>query len=292
VALILDEAWSRVDPVKARAAGYSGVIGYVSEDATGKNITLAEIAAAHASGMDVGFVYEFANNAAHEGAMRGQRDGQIALIHARDLGIPAGVALYCAVDFDAQPADMPAVLAYARHFQSTVSLGGYRSGVYGSYAVCLMLHNNGYNGFLWQTYAWSHGLWSVGLSVRQLKNGISVAGANVDQDQTQVADWGQWPATGTPGSPERTVMGSIATDNIVRAWSEGVPSAKDDTGNPISVEPVKWRQRDEAWQATVTSALAALAAGLAQAGTGVGGLTDQQAADLHTIAEDLRKLTA
>lgn len=291
MALILDEAWAKVDPAWARSNGYTGIIGYVSEDVTGKNLTRAQVDAIHAAGMDVGLVYEYAIRAAQQGAARGAHDGDIARVHARSIGAPSNVTLYCAVDFDAQAADMPNVIAYVAAFRDQVHAYGYRAGVYGGYAVCWAVFQANAGVLLWQTYAWSHGLWCKGLAVRQTLNGVHVGGVDVDQDQTQVADWGQWPAMGTPGNPKGADVSNIVTDNVIKAWSEGDPSTVDDRGQIISVEPVKWRIKDEAWQATVTSALASLAAAVGQLGASIGGLTADQSADLHTIADDLRKLT-
>lgn len=281
-----------MDPASAKAAGYSGIIGYVSEDTTGKNLTRAQVDAAHTSGLDVGFVYEFDPKGALGGSSRGARDAQVAVSHAYGLGVPENTVLYTAIDFDAQPNDMPALWEYAVTFQRVAGSNGFRSGVYGSYALCWYLYSHGYHGMLWQTYAWSHGLWCNGLAVRQLQNGVHVAGATVDRDESEMVDWGQWPAVGQPGSSSGGAMSSITTDNIIKAWSEGDAGTVDDQGHAVSVEPVKWRQRDETWQAAVSAALTALTASVAAIGTGSGVLTTDQAADLHTIAEDLRKLTA
>lgn len=46
------------------------------------------------------------------------------------------------------------------------------------------------------------------------------------------------------------------TDHVIHAWSQGLSKASDGT----SVEPVKWRQRDEAWQSVVAQQLDQLVA--------------------------------
>lgn len=46
---------------------------------------------------------------------------------------------------------------------------------------------------------------------------------------------------------------SVHSDAVIEAWRLGAPTATDGS----QVEPVKWRQRDEQWQASVTAALAA-----------------------------------
>lgn len=192
--LLIDEDWSKADPVQLRAAGYTGVIGYVSEDTTGKNLTRAQVDAAHAAGLDVGLVYEYATVAAAQGANRGVRDAAIAVDQALALGAPAEVCLYAAVDFNPTPAQMPAVLAYLEAFQQYAAGAVYRAGAYGGYPTCQYLAQHGYTGLLWQTYAWSGGLWWPSAVLRQTLNHITVAGATVDRDEAESPDWGQWKA--------------------------------------------------------------------------------------------------
>jgi hypothetical protein len=67
-------------------------------------------------------------------------------------------------------------------------------------------------------------------------------------------DTRSWAMPGTAGAGGGDM--SAQSDAIIKAWSVGVPTAADGS----SVEPVKWRVRDEAWQAQVTATLAALAA--------------------------------
>lgn len=285
---IADEDWSKVNPRAAKQVGYSGLIGYVSEDTTGKNWTPAAIWAAHDAGLDVGVVYEYATTSALGGAARGTHDADIATSQARALGFPSGVTIYTAIDFDAQPADMPAIFAYVDAFREGCSREGYKCGVYGGYLVCQLISYKGWGVKLWQTFAWSSGQWCPAASVRQVHNGVHLAGATVDQDQTMVPDWGQWSADGRyPSSTGEEDM-SVTTDNVVNAWRQGNPDTVDENGAPISIEPVKWRQRDEAWQANVNSTLASLATAIGKLGAATGGLTDAEASDLHTIASVLK----
>jgi hypothetical protein len=47
--------------------------------------------------------------------------------------------------------------------------------------------------FLWQTYAWSHGLWWSGNNLEQYKNGVNMCGGAVDLCRSKTPDFGQWP---------------------------------------------------------------------------------------------------
>lgn len=280
-----------MNPVAAKAAGYQGIIGYVSQDTSGKNWTQGTLNGARAAGMDVGVVFEYAPQAARHGASQGVRDAGIAVPQLVALGFPFGVCCYAAVDWDVQSVDLDQVRNYALGFQSHCEAAGYRAGIYGGYAVCQMLHASGYTGLLWQTYAWSGGRWADGLAVRQVQNAIHVAGATVDRDTSQMADWGQWSADGQ--YPQGTDGGAVSdlTDRVVDAWRQGIPATVDATGKRIDVAPVTWELNREAWEKQVTATLATIVATLATLGATGDALTSQESADLHVIAEDLRKLT-
>lgn len=210
--LVVDEAWSKATPSDLRNAGYGGVIGYVSQDISGKNITADQVAAYHAVGLDVGLVYEFNPSSALRGSAQGITDAQIAVSGARSIGAPARVCLYAAVDFDAQPNDYAAVLSYATGFLTVAKGSGYRAGIYAGYGVVTMLEGNGYGGLLWQTYAWSHGSWAPGVAIRQVTNDVHVGTSSVDRDITMVSDWGQW--TSGPANPPQ-----LNGDALVTHWT-------------------------------------------------------------------------
>lgn len=194
--VILDEAWQKVSPTAARAAGYDGIIGYISEDATGKNLTRADIDAIHAAGLSVGFADEYGATEALGGASAGTSRARKTVQFARALGVPPGVAFYAPADWDVTDAQKPAVLAYAIAHDVYLRTAGYRGGLYAGYWTVKYLAEHGYGGLLWQTYAWSGGLWWPGANLRQVANGILVAGADVDRDEPVTTDWGQWPPNG------------------------------------------------------------------------------------------------
>ena len=193
---LIDEAWAKVDPGAAKLAGYVGIIGYISEDNTGKNLTRAQVDAIHTQGLDVGFADEYGATEALGGFAAGRTRALRTIGFAQALGVPAGVAFYAPADWDVTDAQKPAVLSYATAHDMYLKSAGYRGGLYSGYYTCAYLMSHGYQGLLWQTYAWSGGLWLAGVAIRQTVNGIHIAGADVDRDTAEFIDWGQWPPGG------------------------------------------------------------------------------------------------
>ena len=247
----IDEAWARLTPAQAKAAGMAFVVGYVSEDTTGKNITQGEVAGLRADDVAVLLVYEYSVTAAEGGSAKGTRDAGIAVGQARALGYPHGCAVAFAID-EGSP-NTAGLLAYSRAFTAACHAAGYRSMVYGGYNTVRTCLDNKAVDLGWQTYAWSNGLWDARAAIRQVQNDITINGQDVDRDVAMVNDIGAWG--------EITVS---TADNWAQAYSQGVDHYQTDNGTTLSNEPVKWRLRDEAWQAAVNAQLTALAAALAK----------------------------
>lgn len=188
----LDEAWGKVDPATAKGLGYDFIVGYVSEDPT-KNLTASDIEKIHAAGMAVAFVYEFNPTSALGGYPSGVANATVASGLFKTLGVPTGVACYNAgTDFNVQPGQMSTCLAHETGFSVTMATQGYRSGAYTGYPFGSYLTQHNYSGFIWQTYAWSNGAWLAAAALRQLFNGVHVAGIDVDIDESETVDFGQW----------------------------------------------------------------------------------------------------
>jgi Domain of unknown function (DUF1906) len=80
-----------------RYIGWDSVPGYKS---VGKNITKAEADLLTGSGISVFLSFEYAAAAAMLGAAQGGKDGKLAGEQLAELGAPAGMTVYFAVDFD------------------------------------------------------------------------------------------------------------------------------------------------------------------------------------------------
>lgn len=188
----IDYSWGRPAPGVTASLGYSFVCRYLSYDTSGKNLTAGEARALIAAGLDIVLVWEDSPTGALGGYAAGAQHARDAQSMALACGMPAGRPIYFAVDFDVTPGQQTAINAY---FDGAASVLGYgRTGAYGGYYPVQRLFDAGKITWGWQTYAWSGGQWESRAQLRQVQNGITVDGADCDQDQAWAADYGQWGA--------------------------------------------------------------------------------------------------
>lgn len=236
----LDEDWSKVDPRTAAAQGFHFVVGYISQDHTGKNITRSQIDALHAAGLDVALVFEYNPESARGGAYAGTQDATIAVRCAQQLGAPRGMTIYYAIDYNARSAtEMAEITRYRVAAQAVTRAAGYEIGTYGGYYVCSFLAAHAFDGFLWQTSAWSSGQWEPSAVLRQVQNGIHVGSATVDRDEAMRPNFGQWRPDGSVGNG--APMGFMDDgDAAALAWrmdalESGAPTVRN---GPYAGEPM------------------------------------------------------
>jgi peptidoglycan hydrolase-like protein with peptidoglycan-binding domain len=148
--LAIDEAFSWADPQAVKNAGYTAVLGYLS-DYPGKNWTLERVTACHACGLGVGFVWENGANDFLAGASFGAYAGRRANALVDQLGVPLSVPIFYAVDYDAQPGDLPALLA---GLHAAENAGPRKAGGYGSIRLTEAAAADGLPDE-WQAQAWS-----------------------------------------------------------------------------------------------------------------------------------------
>jgi hypothetical protein len=180
-----------------KAAGYDFIARYLSQSSW-KRISANEAGALKTAGLDIVLVYEdgptgtdYFSNA------RGQVDATRAAQQAQALGAPAEVAIYFAVDYDANSADLSgAINQYFQGVNSALnSFAGsgnprYRVGVYGSGSTCMAMTSAGLAnlGWLAQATGWSgHGA-DTGWAISQGMPGHA-CGMSVDPD-TGTGDYG------------------------------------------------------------------------------------------------------
>lgn len=192
VASGVDYSFARPSPAGLQAAGYKFAVRYFSYTTGGKNLTASEADALRAAGVDLVSNWENGASDALLGHDRGAQDAQEALSLATAAGMPAGRPIYFSVDFDATPGQQAAINAYFDGVASVLGLA--RTGAYGGFYPIQRLFDAGKISFGWQTFAWSGGQWEPRAQLRQVQNGVEVAGGDCDIDQAQTTDWGQWGA--------------------------------------------------------------------------------------------------
>jgi hypothetical protein len=212
----VDYAWARPSPSGVRGAGYTFAVRYLSWDTTGKNLTASEARALQAAGIDLVSNWEFGASDALKGRARGASDAQEALRQATAAGMPAGRPIYFSVDFDAQPSQQAVLNDY---FDGVASvLGRDRTGAYGGIGPIGRLFDAGKIAFGWQTFAWSAGRWDARAQLRQVRNGVTIAGGDCDIDQSQADDFGQWGAVTRPVADVEKLVAARNTDGTLEAF--------------------------------------------------------------------------
>lgn len=196
---LIDESWGQALPCAVKVAGVEIVSLYLGPSTNGKNATAARIRAYHQSGVGVQLNFEWYQGRALEGATAGKADAQLAVAQIRQLEAELGYSpqsvlmVPFSVDFDATPAQFPAIDAYLTAAAEVMHAAGFHVGDYGSFAVVEHTSKQKITDAEWQTYAWSGGKLSPAADVYQFLNGQKLGGAEVDFDRIIHADQlGAW----------------------------------------------------------------------------------------------------
>jgi hypothetical protein len=195
----VDYSWGRPSPAGLRADGYTFAARYLSYDTSGKNLSAGEAHSLEAAGVDVVANWENDSTAALNGYSQGVSDARAAESQASADGMPAGRPIYFSIDFDASEGEQGAINSYFDGVASVI--GRDRTGAYGGYYPIQRLFDAGKIQYAWQTYAWSGGQWDPRAQVRQVENGVTIAGGSCDIDQAVAADFGQWGYGGSSSGP-------------------------------------------------------------------------------------------
>jgi hypothetical protein len=180
-----------------------------------KRLTRSEAEAITDAGMSMISVFETSKYNPSHGASQGKMDGQSALQEAQLIKQPKGSAIYFAVDYDAQPREYDAIENYLR--AAEYEIAGYKIGVYGSFEVVEEMSRRIQDIRIWQTYAWSHGHQSPRANLYQWKNGQTVAGVEVDFNESY-GEEGSWNTKLGGGLPK---MSPEDAEKIIRFLSAG-----------------------------------------------------------------------
>lgn len=166
-------------------------VGRYLSHSSWKGLTNNEATMLKTAGIDIFSIYETnPTSLTYFTESKGKSDALDAIALAQEVGQPTGTAIYFTVDYDAQPAHFPAILAYFKAIKENLS--GFKLGAYGSYAVLNFLHDNNIADYYFQTVAWSQGQRNNFLNIYQYQCDKTLAGVNVDYDNLEKEDIGSW----------------------------------------------------------------------------------------------------
>jgi hypothetical protein len=170
-----------------KAAGFEFVARYLPTTAW-KGLSAEEANLIKAAGLKLVSIFEKeATKLSYFTKAQGVSDAQEAYKLAKAVGQPSGSTIYFAVDYEAQPAHMGAIIEYLSGIKQC--LVDYKVGLYGSYAV--MMAVKGKVDYYWQTYAWSKGQVADHIHMHQYQNGVNVCGVQLDRNDIRQSP-GAW----------------------------------------------------------------------------------------------------
>jgi hypothetical protein len=192
---VCDYSYARPDPAVIKAAGYLGVVRYLSWQPNAKNITSGELAALWGAGLDVALVWETGAQAASGGYPIGHSEGAEALRQANALGWPSTRPVYFVMEDPNQvPTSQWSVIEEYCHGLQDAGWPLERIGGYGSQALIEHLHTSGFISWGWQVEGWSATVSAVCHLYQRDTPTLAPAAlvGSIDEDAVLQADWGGW----------------------------------------------------------------------------------------------------
>jgi glycoside hydrolase-like protein len=202
----------RIPPAALKAAGCAVAFRYVMPQTPYwvKALRNAEAQELLAAGIPIVSNFESSANREDGGAQAGHDDAVTLLADWHALGAPSGLIGWFSADWDVQPSEIPAVLAYLNAAASV--LGGKQYvGCYGGLRAVSAAIDAGFGG--WQTVAWSGGQWDSRAVARQTGRQLIVGGVQVDENLIiNLAALGAWggPTSGGTDMANNVIPPSIA----------------------------------------------------------------------------------
>jgi hypothetical protein len=207
---LIDFAERRIPPDQIKAAGYAGVVNYVSESRPGANfeakpITREYADALRAAGLHIVSNFQYGKPGWPDpsdftrGFDGGTADAQTALRLHGAAGGSSSAPIFFSVDDDID-ANIWNSLAvnWFRGINSVLGVG--RTGIYGHAQACGWAIRDGVIGqsstagyrWAWQTKTWSHGQREPAAVLYQDVIDSTLAGVHMDVDDVLAPDFGQW----------------------------------------------------------------------------------------------------
>ncbi len=156
-----------------------------------KRLSIAERDALWNAGLGIYLVWENNANDMLGGASAGREDATEARRQARALGFPADCPIFHAADEDFSTSQLAGPITAYSKAAAEVHGGVRHYGVYGGIRSIKYVADHHLATYLWQTYAWSGGKWDSRAQLQQYRNGVVVAGGEVDLCRA-TTDNGRW----------------------------------------------------------------------------------------------------
>lgn len=213
---LIDFAERRIAPAEIKAAGYAGVVNYVSESRPGANFEAKPLTREYADSLRAvglhivsNFQYGKPGGTAPSDFTRGF-DGGVADAHTalrihNAAGGGSSAPIFFSVDDDINTDTWNSLAVnWFRGINSV--LGAQRTGIYGHAQACRWAINDAVIGrsstaghlWAWQTRTWSHGQReSAAVLYQEVVNsaanpGPLLGGIHIDVDEVLAIDYGQW----------------------------------------------------------------------------------------------------
>lgn len=187
----IDFAYGDPHPALLKQAGVSFVCRYYSPDRS-KNLTREQAEDYSQAGISIVTVWESVAQASLGGHAAGVADATAARKMADSLGQPDRSPIFFAVDYELQQGQKDLVEGYFKG--ACDAIGKDRVGAYGGLATVILTYVRDCADYRWQTLAWSGTptAWFPHAHLRQVQNGVQVAGIEADLDVGLALNFGQW----------------------------------------------------------------------------------------------------
>ena len=200
---VADYSFATFTAAELKAAGFDGVIRYLSPPPNEKNWTADQLAYFRANEMWCGCVWETAATRASDGYGAGVTDAHAANDLADNLGVPATVAIYYAVDTRDTP-----VASAEPYFRGIHDVPGRPVGIYGRKELAEAMVAAGHVRYMWMVETWWDSppapLDHPSVHLVQLANHHSLGGT--DDTVVMRDDWGGWAPPGATPPPTTTTQ--------------------------------------------------------------------------------------
>jgi len=186
---LLDYSFARPDPSRVKAAGYSGVIRYLSHSAS-KTLTAAERDVLHANGLGIALLWDSSRHRPLTSRNGGYFDGAHANAMASVLDWPKDRPIYTAIDIHTVRDGLKIVANYLGGFEAAI--WPHPLGIYGEIEIiefCARYDTP----YLWQTQPWQRVEVSSRARIVQLVDPTGFPDTDLDVIQgPEDTDWGGW----------------------------------------------------------------------------------------------------